>query len=321
MAINGNSNAEQCNFFKTEHFRPLLSKFVTTTSDELIEDTPLAIVIQGPVSRDCDYTLETIRLYNKHFSNTKIILSTWDDEDKNYLELFKRENVEVVLSQKPSFIGITNVNLQIESTTNGIKKAQELGFEYVIKTRTDQRIYSTNIKEFLFNILKTFPLKEGIEIQKQRLVACSLNTFKYRLYGISDMFLFGHIDDMILYWCHEHDTRNFDEVREKSEKSIKDYCECRLCEVYFSTEFLKKINRTFNFTLKESWQIYADNFCVIDQESLDLCWPKYTNREFRRLIYAPYFLEELTFKEWFNLYTGLDNKKYIPEEFLNNKPM
>ena len=33
--------------------------------------------------------------------------------------------------------------------------------------------------------------------QLGRLVGCSLNTLKLRPYGVSDMFLFGYLEDMI----------------------------------------------------------------------------------------------------------------------------
>jgi hypothetical protein len=88
---------------------------------------------------------------------------------------------------------------------------------------------------------------------------------------------------------------------------------------------LKKLGKVPNFSLTNSWEVYADHFCIIDKETLDLYWPKYTNLEYRWLRYEPFNLEELTFREWFNLYSGLENKKYRPEHFLihgvNKKPV
>lgn len=305
--------------FLTSHERPIYSNDYQLASDSLKKSPRLAIVIQGGILKDNDFTLETIKMYAKTFQNTKIILSTWDDEDSKYLQKFEDLEITVVLSKKPDYFGIGNINLQIESSKNGLKKAKEMGFEYAIKTRTDQRIYAPNVKEFLFNIIEAFPLAQNIKIQKSRLVALSLNTFKYRLYGVSDMFLFGDIDDMLLYWDVDYDGRLFEEIDEQSRKNIKEYCLCRLAEVYFSTEFLKKIGREIDFTLKDSWTVYANHFCVIDKESLDLYWPKYNNLEYRWLKYEPSMFEELTFREWFNLYTGLDNKQDCDDEILNRE--
>ncbi len=295
--------------FVTVHQRPFFSAQVTTASQPPFKKTPaLAIVIQGALLRENDFTLETVRIYKKHFLNAKIILSTWNTEDGEYLKKFSAEGVAIVLSEKPSIFGISNVNLQIQSTKEGIKKAKQLGYEYAIKTRSDQRMYATDIEEFLFNLLDQFPLLDEIKGQKQRLVALSLNTFLYRIYGISDMFLFGHIDDMLLYWSPDFDSRNLDDVKDEISRSIGDYSKQTICEVYFCCEFLNKIGVNINFTLEDSWRAYARHFCVVDKESLDFHWPKYCNSEYRWLSYHPHHLEELSFKDWFNLYCS-DGKK------------
>lgn len=69
-------------------------------------------------------------------------------------------------------------------------------------------------------------------------MAFSLNTFLYRIYGISDMFMFGHIEDMLLYWSPEFDSRNPAAVEKELSKSILSYSKQRICEVYFCSEFL-----------------------------------------------------------------------------------
>jgi len=76
------------------------------------------------------------------------------------LDKFTDENINVVLSKKPDYPGVSNVNFQIVSSSTGIVKAKELGAEYCLKTRTDQRMYAPNIKEFLINLLKTFPVNK-----------------------------------------------------------------------------------------------------------------------------------------------------------------
>lgn len=294
--------------YKTTHTRPINASEVKTLPDKLHDEKPMALVIQGAVEKADDFTLETVKIYKNHFRNTCIILSTWEDEDRKYLEAFKNQGINIVLSKKPAYHGISNVNLQIESSKNGIARAKALGYKHVIKTRTDQRMYAPNIKEFLFNVTTAFPLRKEIAVQKERLIALSLNTFKYRLHGVSDMFLFGHIDDMQMYWSPDYDNRLFEEIDEKHRKSTQDFCECRLCEVYFTTEFYKKIGKAYEFNLKSSWNNLSDHFCIVDKESLDLFWPKYTNSEYRWLRYEKSDLEELTFREWLNLYAGMNNK-------------
>lgn len=312
--IRGKTKKKDYVIFKTFHERPAYSDNVKTVSDFNTKSFPtLSIILQGPIKKENDFTLETVKLYKKHFpENTKIIISTWNDENEKYLENFRLENVHVVLSEKPNYPGISNVNYQIESSKNGLKYAKEkLNCEYAIKTRTDQRFYATNIYEYLFNLLNKFPLKEHCDNQKERLIALSLNTFKYRLFGISDMFLFGNIEDMILYWSPDYDMRLTSEI--KKIKNQKDYSKSTLCEVYFVTQFLKNLKIPFEFTLENAYKIYAKRFIVIDKESIDLYWPKYTTKEYRWISYTSTTYEELTFKEWFNLYCDYSSKKNCRE--------
>lgn len=296
--------------FVTLHKRPIFSTEITTVTQPPFKKTPpLAIIIQGALLRENDFTLETVRIYKKHFLCAKIILSTWNTEDYEYLEKFSSEGIDIVLSEKPLNLGISNVNLQIQSTKAGMARAKQLGCEYAIKTRSDQRIYATDIEEFLFNLLDKFPLHDEVQVQRKRLVVFSLNTFLYRVYGISDMFMFGNIDDMLLYWSPDFDSRNPAAVEKDLSKSILSYSTQRICEVYFCSEFLSKIGVRLDFTLEDSWRAYARHFCVVDKETLDLCWPKYCNLEFRWLSYRPNHLEEVTFKDWFNLYCSDGKKK------------
>lgn len=303
-------------YFHHERLQSALS--INTFSDPLKNSPKLGIVIQGPIDKNNDFTLETAKLYKKHFENTVIILSTWKNEDSQYLKNFENAGIEIVLSKQPTFKGHGNVNYQIISSSAGIIRARELGAEYAIKSRTDQRMYAPNIKAFLLNILKTFPVALGYS-QKERIIGISLDTFKYRLYGLSDMFSFGHIDDMVLYWSPELDNKEDQEI---SGDSIRIFCSKPVCEVYFCTEFLKKIGRKNEFTLEDSWNAFVNHFCIVDSTTaLDLFWNKYgRHSEYRYTVYdAIKTSQELNFREWLNLYAGIYNKSNIPEFVLDQK--
>ncbi|MBU1261328.1 MAG: WavE lipopolysaccharide synthesis family protein [Planctomycetes bacterium] len=293
------------------------SSSVGNQSDEVKNQRRLAIVIQGPIISKNDFTLETVKIYKKHFSIAFIILSTWSDEDVAVIGRFKELDVSVILNEKPAYANASNINFQIVSTRSGIKKAQELGAEYVLKTRTDQRMYAPNIADYLYNITETFPVKSGYGRQRKRIVGVSLNTFKYRMYGLSDMLIYGHIDDILLYWDVALDERRFsnEDIR-KASVSLRGFALWRVCEVYLATEFLQKVGRKLEWSLADSWGVFRDHFCVVDKEQLDLFWPKYNRREYRWLGYAEIAnSQEMTFREWLNIYSNLGNKQ-IPEEML-----
>ncbi len=260
-----------------------------------------AIVVQGPVLSKHDFTFETLLFYKKVFQQNnldiRLIFSTWHDETPAVLERIRALGIEVVLSDScPN--GANNLNRQIVTTRAGLLRAKELGCEYVLKTRADQRIYAPNLLTFLFNLQKIFPLDKTVRKLRQRLIALSFNSFKYRLYGVSDMFLFGHIDDVLAYWdiplnlyCPQHEGKSAEEIF-KNESP----------ETFICRRFLRRIGFNPTDSQEDTDLCYARFFCLIDKESIDLYWPKYTNAERRWEKFEPYVMEEMSFRDWLNLY-------------------
>lgn len=272
----------------------------------------VSIVMQGPIIEKKEFTFETLKLYRKRYPNVKLILSTWDNYDKSLISKFTEIGVEVILNSMPDYFGISNINLQIKSTKAGIFRAKELGFEYCLKTRTDQRIYKHDFILFFMSILSSFKIDH--KYLKERLITMSMNTFKYRLYGITDMLMFGNIDDMILYWDVKFDNRKFNEVDQGI--SVYDFSKARLCEVYFSTEFLKKIKFKIDFTIKNYWKSVANFFFVVDTLSIDIFWFKYNRLNERRKYQNEKRKsnEEFYFSDWMNCYNDLSNYSINQEE-------
>lgn len=294
-------------FYNLKNF-PIKAKNYQLQSDAYTIPS-LCIVIQGPIVKENDFTLETCKIYKKIFNNSEtIILSTWDTEDKKYLKNFESIGVKVLLSKAPDFAGRANLNYQILSTMKGLEEGKKLGCEYAIKTRTDQRFYSTNLSRDLFNLLKIYPPSPNYNMHS-RLIALSFNSFKYRYYGISDMFLFGNTQDMLKYWNSPLDTKKYEEYKTIKQKDLwQQYCS----ETYIASHFLKNIGVTPEFTLKHTWKIYKDLFIFIDKEILDMYWPKYTNLDSRWRLFRPNMLEEMRHSDWLNLY--LNDDFFIKED-------
>lgn len=316
--------------FVSFHSRPQFAKDFGLYSDALKDMPRVALVLQGPLVKEKNFTLETVKMYKKTFPHADLIVSTWKSEDANYVEVIKNEGADVVLSDTPAYPGQQNINFQITGSYAGILRAQERGAQYVCKTRTDQRIYAPNVIEFFLNLLKTFPVESMAQnavdaagqnpveqrVQKQRLIGVSLNTYKYRLYAVSDMLMFGDIDDMLLYWGAKLDERP---VVTHAAKSMREFGGFRVCETYLTTEFLQAIGENFTWTLADSWKQYGKHFCIVDQESIGLYWFKYDRHKAAR--FEPYAAikntQELSFAEWMNMYAGMDNKIKIPEHALD----
>lgn len=256
------------------------------------------LVLQGPYIIKDNFTLDTIRLYRKNYPEALIVLSTWNVPEQDIATL-KEIGIKIIFNQKPEFAGISNVNLQICSTKSGILLVKELGAKYVLKTRTDQRIYNPRFFDYLLNLQLAFPLQDNSKSQKSRLVACSLNTFKLRMYGISDMFLFGDVNDMVRYWDIPFDNRNLNIAQFGS--SWRSQAMLQICEVYFCVNYLRALGRNLEFTLQDSLAAIADHFVVIDQKALDLFWNKYSFNE-DRFDYG-FYDPQLTFNDWLILHT------------------
>ena len=82
------------------------------------------VVIQGPVY---EYTPEFIEAY-LIYGIENIIFSTWENENTDCCQ------VPVIKSKLPTHTGTGNINLQVISSVNGIKKAET---DYIIKVRSD----------------------------------------------------------------------------------------------------------------------------------------------------------------------------------------
>ena len=279
----------------------------------------VAIVMQGPIVTKDNFTYETLKIYRKRFPKISLILSTWDEYSKDELSKFKTINVEIIINSKPDYSGIANINFQIESTKNGILKAKKLGLKYCLKTRTDQRIYRHDFILFFLSLLDIFKIKN--KDLRKRLIISSLNTYKYRLYGVSDMLMFGHIDDMLKYWNVSFDNRLLKDV--KIGISSLEYSKARICEVYLCTEFLKKINHCIDFTLEDSWRVLANYFCVVDSKSIDLFWFKYArwNEERRYQNMKRKLDEEFFFSDWINSVNDLKSYSKNQESLIKKKNM
>tara|TARA_B100000519_G_scaffold203115_1_gene224189 strand:+ start:3163 stop:4077 length:915 start_codon:yes stop_codon:yes gene_type:complete len=277
-----------------------------------------AIIIQGPVADDDDFTLSTIELYRFHFPNAIIILSTWP-VSPIFLKAAQKFNVHVIQNKPPDNPGISNLNFQITTSSSGVLAAKELGAHYALKTRTDQRIYHPSLETYLFNLIESFPLSNNVTNQASRLVGISLDTLKYRLYGIGDHFLYGHIDDMINYWNIPLDSREkLDKEFDMATMTWLEFSKLRSGGVYLCSEFLQRTGSDLAWTLKDSFNIISDRFVIIDSASIKMYWHKYTINDDR---YSQFgiFDPELSFNDWLILYGSMKNL-IIDEEVLD-KPI
>ena len=210
--------------------------------------------------------------------------------------------IYVIENELPKHKGIVNVNLQIISTNSGLNLAEAKNFLYVLKTRSDQRIYEYKyLFNFFMNILKVFPINENAFL-KERLIVTSLNTYQNRLYGISDMFMFGRISDMKLYWNIPLQSKKILPI----DIDNKYYISYKLGEGAFVMNFFSKINYNPKWNIEDNDLFYSKYFYVVDKEAIGLFWYKYKRYDgfnYYNDESKSTFFTRVNFSDWLNAYT------------------
>jgi len=166
------------------------------------------LVIQGH-TKFIDEVLENV----KNVEN--VIWSTDEDSPQEDLEKIKNSNIILAITPKPSYNGYGNVNIQINSTMNGLELAKSLGATHAIKLRSD--LIFTNPKKFIetynfddkihqmaycqhtplcINLVNHYPnLPKWIEENYPNLIK---DTCDYNY--VADFSNLGPIDEMINFW-------------------------------------------------------------------------------------------------------------------------
>jgi len=299
------------NNYLTYHLRPKLSQdFDLESTCEISEK--FAVIIQGPIKENSDFLKHTLKIYKKIFKNSLIIVSTWEDENKELIEELHDENIHIILSDdKEIKKSRSNINKQIISTNVALNFAKTQNVKYCLKTRTDQRIYNNNLETFLISLLKTFPVKEN-KLIKSRILVPPMGTFKFFLYHLTDLMMFGETQDLINYW----DKESYDVGLKKMGLNEKKFFinDTPLCpETFLCSRFIGKIEDNVVWDLENWWRCLRDYFCIIDNSSLDSLWFKYEwEVEYRYLkTYSDKTSRTVNFHEWLSLYNNSKNNWHL----------
>ena len=154
-----------------------------------------AIVIQGPIAYDNNYTVETFKLYRSIYPNVPIVVSTWKGEATDvFREECAQNSVVLMENELPEFPGPWHINSQRISSFQGIKYVQEnTPAKFVLKCRTDQRINQFDFLGHFKNLLKTFPPNNNRLLG--RIIA--LDYWKLLPFHVRDFLAFGFVSDVL----------------------------------------------------------------------------------------------------------------------------
>ncbi len=304
-----------------------------------IRDT--AIVVQGPVIYENDFTIETMYRYRWLYPNAIIILSTWKGEIQDFFR-WQANSIGIVLieNEMPAEHGISNIRLQLISSHQGILCANKYKeIKYVMKTRTDQRIFLPDFLSYMRNMLKTFDVKS--EILKERIVF--LGGYQSSClcpFEMCDFLTFGNVDDMKEFYNSTGESTklipermNNPDYLEKRARPLRDHShydnyvamkklgeEKRrfLCkkfmeyldpETYIVLSFYQRVilGRELmdsDDVLKMYWEFLKNCVVIVDSDHLFLYWFKY---EHRYLIDSSLTsMGSLTTSVWMDIYYSND---------------
>ena len=291
-----------------------------------------AIVIQGPIAYENNYTAETFKIYRSIYPNVPIIVSTWKGEaTNNFCRECKENSIVLLENEIPEKCGPSNVNLQLKSSFQGVKYVQEnTSANFVLKTRTDQRINRFDFLVYFKNLLKTFPPKD--DKLRQRIIFLGVNELNQFPFYYQDYLSFGHIEDISkLYGISFHNDPGEMSYHSRHYARMRKFVDNVLCKPYpldynsLSTQNLKScklkrwarrlclpeiyISRTFykeniapidEKKLPEtSWMFAKDYLILIDPEAILIDWPKYKNRRYQILKNPG---SQSAFSRWLDMY-------------------
>lgn len=293
------------------------------------------IVIQGPILKKYDFTLETVRYYGKIYPDVLVIVSTWETENQEYLKKFQNEkNCIILLNKQPDYPGNGNINYQIVSSLEGMKEAMRLGKNYILKTRSDTRVTASGILEVLYQYVKQYTLTgTAMEKQKDRLVF--FNMFLFHPYHISDFFCFGAVEDMINFydveWNKEEKIDNAANRMIANKWSYRDLFNNPNGENEICMKYFKKINGDVHCDLQEWWDVLEHNVVALPLNFIKPIWIKYDyNHEesnfyvtFRRKIMGGDGLDntKVDFNMWIDMYNSKFQIKAKDYEYILDLPL
>jgi len=293
------------NNFLTYHLRPKKAEDFNLESTCKI-DEKIAIIIQGPIQEKFDFLKNTLEIYKKIFKNSIIIISTWKSEDIEKINTLKDENIYILFNDEPEK-SQSNIDHQIFSTNIALKFAMNHNAKYSIKTRADVRINKSNLETFFISLIKTFPVKSNSLI-KSRIVVPSLITFKFRIFSLSDIVMFGETNDLLQYFDLELFRDGLKKFDLNEKKLLKNETPV-VAEIFLCARFMNKLDNSINWNLESWWDSLKNYFCIIDNSSLDLFWHKYDwNYEYRYIrTYSDKFARAIDFQDWLSLYNNSEN--------------
>ena len=268
----------------------------------LEQSCSFAIVLQGPICMHDDMTYNTVKFYKQTYPHAVIIVSTWNDEPAENTTRLTELGAIIVRSEKPAHNGFMNVNYQLTNSLAGVKKAKELGCEFVVKTRTDQRICKPFIFDAMLSSINMFPSVS--EKQRGRVITLGVcGGGMFIPYHTCDFLYLGYTEDLIQLFSSPLDQRKIDRgFRKNIGLTTRRECSVQMLppEIYIMKHYcMDFLGFCCEDTVESYWYVVKNYLICYGMKDVDLMWDD-----------SPERLSTMCFDffNWLNLYMG--NIKY-----------
>lgn len=261
-----------------------------TTNMKNIQHKDITFVMQGAIASETNLAINQIK---KLMPKSKIILSTWQDQDVSNIncDLIIKSDDPGSVNTSDIKMNANNVNRMLVSTLNGLKKVKT---KYAIKIRTDCTIKNNDFIKLYEDMIQAG--NQNCYLFKQPILMDFIIDNFAIPYFASDFFNFGLTEDLINFWDIPIITKNEAEfLKSKKCKSgllnpfyrpIKNqWSKYFYGEQILLCKFLekKKIDIDFkhqqdNITfkkLKQSAKLIVNNFVLVNHQQIPLHCYKY----------------------------------------------
>lgn len=263
----------------------------------------IAIVIQGPVCYEDDFTINMIQRYRRFYHKAPIILSTWNGVKVEFLKQCQSLHVKVIQSDLPINSGVGNINYQLKSSYEGVFAARQLsGVKYIVKTRTDQTFCRHDFLDILVDMSCEFPVENEKLFSRLIFLNCR-GTYRYIPFYMCDFMVFGSANDIYSFYDISMDLRDKNTVQMDSFVKLRraiSACEfiddynpyadhinlnqqilsSMPAEIYFVSQYYDKNIEPIHWengeqALKQYWRFLKTSCIVLDEKMLEHYWFKY----------------------------------------------
>ena len=300
-----------------------------------VEDT--AIVMQGPLWYEDNYTINTAQFYRQWYPNAPIIISTWKNEaTEAFREVCKKIGVVLLENDLPADSGYGHINYQLESSLKGVEYIKDhTSVRYALKCRTDQRFNRTDFLIYFKNLLRTFPpngdkMEERmIMIRASKCMPFYVSDFLYfstveilnNLFNISNQKKAVRMDPEVQHqrvlkiggkFSSLKLALNLTKLKEIDERKLRNYniAMCRFDiyppEIFILRSFYKKHIESLNpaKALQTYLKFLRDYLIVVEKNDLLFDWPKYSTNQPPTIAYGVDFNyeESMTYIDWLDVY-------------------